>query len=221
MVALRAALIAAGLRTPAEIEAAAHRVLAEREVRATLAALAGAAASVRYHRADVTDERAVRAVVAGVRARHGRLDGIVHGAGTLRDALLRDKEPAAFAEVFTTKVTGARHLAAAAAEHGDTPRPRLPGPVRQCRRGLRQPGADRLRRRQRRPRRPRPRMGGLLPGPGAVRRLGPLGGGGGRDGHPRTGAGVHPARCPADRAGGPVRPRSSRNSRTGATYRWS
>ncbi|MFE9794068.1 SDR family NAD(P)-dependent oxidoreductase [Streptomyces goshikiensis] len=123
LVALRAALIAAGLRTPAEIEAAAHRVLAEREVRATLAALAGAAASVRYHRADVTDERAVRAVVAGVRARHGRLDGIVHGAGTLRDALLRDKEPAAFAEVFTTKVTGARHLAAAAAEHGDTPAP--------------------------------------------------------------------------------------------------
>ncbi|MGW2441538.1 SDR family NAD(P)-dependent oxidoreductase [Streptomyces goshikiensis] len=123
LVALRAALIAAGLRTPAEIEAAAHRVLAEREVRATLAALAGAAASVRYHRADVTDERAVRAVVADVRARHGRLDGIVHGAGTLRDALLRDKEPAAFAEVFTTKVTGARHLAAAAAEHGDTPAP--------------------------------------------------------------------------------------------------
>ncbi|MFE3604818.1 SDR family NAD(P)-dependent oxidoreductase [Streptomyces goshikiensis] len=123
LVALRAALIAAGLRTPAEIEAAAHRVLAEREVRATLAALADAAASVRYHRADVTDERAVRAVVADVRARHGRLDGIVHGAGTLRDALLRDKEPAAFAEVFTTKVTGARHLAAAAAEHGDTPAP--------------------------------------------------------------------------------------------------
>ncbi|MER8095687.1 SDR family NAD(P)-dependent oxidoreductase [Streptomyces goshikiensis] len=123
LVALRAALIAAGLRTPAEIEAAAHRVLAEREVRATLTALAGAAASVRYHRADVTDERAVRAVVADVRTRHGRLDGIVHGAGTLRDALLRDKEPAAFAEVFTTKVTGARHLAAAAAEHGDTPAP--------------------------------------------------------------------------------------------------
>ncbi|MFJ5810428.1 SDR family NAD(P)-dependent oxidoreductase [Streptomyces sp. NPDC093093] len=122
-VALRAALVAAGLRTPAEIEAAASRILAEREVRATLAALAGVAASVRYHRADVTDERAVRAVVAAVRARHGRLDGIVHGAGTLRDGLLRDKHPEAFAEVFTTKVAGARHLAAAAADHGDTPAP--------------------------------------------------------------------------------------------------
>ncbi|WP_308296949.1 SDR family NAD(P)-dependent oxidoreductase [Streptomyces sp. ISL-44] len=124
-VALRAALIATGLRTPAEIEAAASRILAEREVRATLAALATAAASVRYHAADVTDERAVRAVVADVRARHGRLDGIVHGAGVLRDGLLRDKQPADFTEVFTTKVAGARHLAAAAAEHGSGPAPRF------------------------------------------------------------------------------------------------
>ncbi|MEY2226436.1 SDR family NAD(P)-dependent oxidoreductase [Streptomyces sp. BF23-19] len=124
-VALRAALIAAGLRTPAEIEAAASRILAEREVRTTLAALRTTAASVRYHCADVTDERAVRAVVADVRARHGRLDGIVHGAGVLRDGLLRDKRPADFAAVFTTKVTGARHLAAAAAAHGDGPPPRF------------------------------------------------------------------------------------------------
>ncbi|MGW6710105.1 SDR family NAD(P)-dependent oxidoreductase, partial [Streptomyces sp. NPDC054956] len=124
-VALRAALIATGLRTPAEIEAAASRILAEREVRATLSALEAAAASVRYHCADVTDEQAVRAVVTGVRERHGRLDGIVHGAGTLSDGLLREKQPAAFTEVFTTKVTGARHLAAAAAEHGSAPAPRF------------------------------------------------------------------------------------------------
>ncbi|MFJ3725515.1 SDR family NAD(P)-dependent oxidoreductase [Streptomyces sp. NPDC090045] len=124
-VALRAALIAAGLRTPAEIEAAASRILAEREVRATLAALTAAAASVRYHCADVTDERAVRAVVADVRERHGRLDGIVHGAGVLRDGLLSDKQPADFTQVFTTKVAGARHLAAAAAEHGSAPAPRF------------------------------------------------------------------------------------------------
>ncbi|MEU9301986.1 SDR family NAD(P)-dependent oxidoreductase [Streptomyces sp. NPDC048269] len=124
-VTLRAALIATGLRTPAEIEAAASRILAEREVRATLAALATAAASVRYHCADVTDARAVQAVVADVRARHGRLDGIVHGAGVLRDGLLREKQPADFAEVFTTKVAGARHLAAAAAEHGTAPAPRF------------------------------------------------------------------------------------------------
>ncbi|MFJ7777459.1 SDR family NAD(P)-dependent oxidoreductase [Streptomyces yangpuensis] len=124
-VALRAALIASGLRKPVEIEAAASRILAEREVRATLAALSTVAASVRYHCADVTDERAVRAVVAAVREHHGRLDGIVHGAGILRDGLLRDKRPADFTEVFTTKVAGTRHLAAAAADHGAWPAPRF------------------------------------------------------------------------------------------------
>ncbi|MFD3543562.1 SDR family NAD(P)-dependent oxidoreductase [Streptomyces sp. NPDC058662] len=117
-VALRAALIAGGLRTPAEIETAASGVLAAREIRETLRALDGTAASVRYHCADVTDEEAVRAVVTRVRARHGRLDGIVHGAGLLRDSLLRDKDPRTFADVFATKVDGARHLAAALADEG-------------------------------------------------------------------------------------------------------
>ncbi|WTY68850.1 SDR family NAD(P)-dependent oxidoreductase [Streptomyces sp. NBC_01410] len=122
-VALRAALVRQGLRTPAEIEAAATRILAAREIRTTLAALTGTAASVRYHAADVTDPDAVRSVIRGVRARHGRLDGIVHGAGTIEDKLLRDKDPASFARVFATKVDGARHLLDAAADHGDGPPP--------------------------------------------------------------------------------------------------
>jgi NAD(P)-dependent dehydrogenase (short-subunit alcohol dehydrogenase family) len=78
---------------------------------------------VRYHAADVTDPDAVRAVIQDIRERHGRLDGIVHGAGTLEDKLLRDKDPLSFARVFATKVTGARHLAEAAAGHGDAPAP--------------------------------------------------------------------------------------------------
>ncbi|MEU9116761.1 SDR family NAD(P)-dependent oxidoreductase [Streptomyces sp. NPDC048483] len=115
-IALRAALIAQGLRRPAEIEAAATAILARREITGTLAALAPLAASVRYHAAEVTDAAAVRAVVDDIRARHGRLDGIVHGAGTLEDKLLRDKDPDSFARVFATKVDGARHLLAAAGD---------------------------------------------------------------------------------------------------------
>ncbi|MFD5396079.1 SDR family NAD(P)-dependent oxidoreductase [Streptomyces sp. NPDC127097] len=115
-IALRAALLAQGLRRPAEIEAAAGAVLARREITATLAALSPFAASVRYHAADVGDEAAVHAVVRDIRARHGRLDGIVHGAGTLADKLLRDKDPASFARVFATKVDGARHLLSAAGD---------------------------------------------------------------------------------------------------------
>lgn len=122
-VALRAALVARGLRTPADIEAAATRILAAREVGATLDALTRTAASVRYHTADVTDADAVRKVFQDIRGRHGRLDGIVHGAGTIEDKLLRDKDPASFARVFATKVDGARHLADAAADPGGCPAP--------------------------------------------------------------------------------------------------
>ncbi|MDT0461245.1 SDR family NAD(P)-dependent oxidoreductase, partial [Streptomyces sp. DSM 41527] len=115
-IALRAALLAQGLRRPARIEAAATRILARREITGTLAALEPHAASVRYHAADVTDAAAVRAVVDDIRDRHGRLDGIVHGAGTLEDKLLRDKDPASFARVFAAKVDGARHLLEAAGD---------------------------------------------------------------------------------------------------------
>ncbi len=111
--ALRRALIETGVRRPAEIEARVARLLAEREVRATLAILGGLASSVRYHAVDVRDGAAVAAVVAGVYARRGRLDGLVHGAGLLADRLLRDKTPESFDRVYRTKVDGARALLAA------------------------------------------------------------------------------------------------------------
>ncbi|WP_433335937.1 SDR family NAD(P)-dependent oxidoreductase [Spirillospora sp. CA-294931] len=110
---LRRTLAERGGRGPAEIEAEVRRVLAGREVRATLDALRGTAASVRYHPADVLDPGAVEAVVQDVYARHGRLDGVVHGAGRVEDRLVHDKEPGSFERVYRTKVDGARALAAA------------------------------------------------------------------------------------------------------------
>ena len=110
-VELRKALIGLGLKDPAAIEAACARLLAEREVRATLAALAEAGADATYHQADARDTDALEAVVAGIYERHGRLDGVVHGAGVLEDRFLRDKTPESFERVFGTKVDVARTLA--------------------------------------------------------------------------------------------------------------
>ncbi|MBO2455813.1 SDR family NAD(P)-dependent oxidoreductase [Actinomadura barringtoniae] len=104
---LRTALIEQGMRAPAEIEAAIARILAAREIRATLAELPGAT----YHVADVRDAAAVRAVIDDVYARHGRLDGVIHGAGLLEDRLLADKDAESFERVFSTKVDGALALA--------------------------------------------------------------------------------------------------------------
>jgi acyl transferase domain-containing protein/NAD(P)-dependent dehydrogenase (short-subunit alcohol dehydrogenase family) len=113
-VALRRILAQAGNRTPAQIEVAISELLAEREIRATLRELTGVAASVHYSAVDVRDPAAVATLVDEVYRRHGRLDGIVHGAGVLADRLLIDKTPEEFAKVWTTKVDGARALANAA-----------------------------------------------------------------------------------------------------------
>jgi malonyl CoA-acyl carrier protein transacylase/NAD(P)-dependent dehydrogenase (short-subunit alcohol dehydrogenase family) len=113
-VTLRRVLAQSGAGTPAEIEAAASRLLAEREIRATLGELHELAASVRYSTVDVRNPASVEALVDDVYRRHGRLDGIVHGAGVLADRLLVDKTVEDFTPVWETKVNGARALAEAA-----------------------------------------------------------------------------------------------------------
>ncbi|MGQ0625344.1 MAG: SDR family NAD(P)-dependent oxidoreductase [Sporichthyaceae bacterium] len=110
--ALRRALIATGITAPVEVERGVRRVLGEREIRASLAMLREVAASVTYVDIDVREPAAVAAGVAEVMARHGRLDGVVHGAGVLDDKLIADKTPDGFARVWETKVDGARALAA-------------------------------------------------------------------------------------------------------------
>ncbi|MCC7040982.1 MAG: SDR family NAD(P)-dependent oxidoreductase [Burkholderiales bacterium] len=110
--AVRQVLIARGtLKTPAEIEAACARILAEREVRTNMAALAAAGSKVTYHPLDVRDTEAFERLIDDVYARHGRLDGVIHGAGVIEDKLARDKTPDSFARVFETKVHGALAIA--------------------------------------------------------------------------------------------------------------
>ncbi|HEY3894284.1 MAG TPA: SDR family NAD(P)-dependent oxidoreductase, partial [Pseudonocardiaceae bacterium] len=113
-IALRRVLAQESTRTPAQIETMTSRILAEREIRATLRQLTGLAASVRYTAVDVQIPEAVTALVKDVYQRHGRLDGIVHGAGILADRLVADKTPEEFARVWATKVEAARALAGSA-----------------------------------------------------------------------------------------------------------
>ncbi|MBK8726036.1 MAG: SDR family NAD(P)-dependent oxidoreductase [Holophagaceae bacterium] len=110
--AVRQALITRDPRkAPAEIEAAAAKVQAAREVRETMAALRAAGSEVVYHPADVRDAEALGRVVEEVYRRQGRLDGAIHGAGVIEDKLARDKTAESFARVFETKVHGALALA--------------------------------------------------------------------------------------------------------------
>ncbi|NGY66034.1 SDR family NAD(P)-dependent oxidoreductase [Lentzea sp. NEAU-D13] len=90
------------------VPAKARRVLAEREVRQTMERLRAKASSVRYHECDVTDAQAVQAVLDDVKARFGRIDGVIHGAGVLDDKLIEAKTQESFDRVWATKVNGAK-----------------------------------------------------------------------------------------------------------------
>lgn len=113
---LRQTLIARGERTPATIEASVARLLAAREIRSTLSALDDAGVKVAYHAVDVRDANALCGVVDSVYDRHGRLDGVIHGAGVIEDRLLADKTSESFRRVFNTKVQAAHTLVGAVRE---------------------------------------------------------------------------------------------------------
>ncbi|ORA99952.1 hypothetical protein BST33_12795 [Mycolicibacter minnesotensis] len=106
--ALLAAAAAQGLKvTPKQLEQQAQRILADREVRATLAALTAAGSRVRYAAADVRDATQLGALLDTVRNEFGPITGLVHGAGVLADAPLHKKTLDGFDRVFETKVGGA------------------------------------------------------------------------------------------------------------------
>ncbi|MEU7305621.1 SDR family NAD(P)-dependent oxidoreductase, partial [Streptomyces sp. NPDC007206] len=67
-------------------------------------------AAAEYIQADVTDAAAVAEAVDGVVRRYGRLDGIVHAAGLLRDGYVLRKSHQELHEVLGPKVAGLVHL---------------------------------------------------------------------------------------------------------------
>jgi acyl carrier protein len=99
--------------TPLELGAAAHRIQASREIRATLQAMQAAGAEAIYLPCDVTDAGSLAQALETVRERWGPITGFVHGAGVLADKVLAEKTDEDFQRVFGTKVNGLRALLAA------------------------------------------------------------------------------------------------------------
>ncbi len=85
-----------------------------REIARTLADLHSAGIEATYHTCDVTDPEAVCAILGEVVGRYGRIDGIIHGAGVLRDGLLSQMTPEDFSRVTDVKFLGAWNLFSAA-----------------------------------------------------------------------------------------------------------
>jgi NADP-dependent 3-hydroxy acid dehydrogenase YdfG len=101
--------------SPKDAAREAKLILDCREIRANMEALERAGAEVSYHAVDVRSAESVAACVGAIRAAWGPIQGIVHGAGVLADALLTSQTDEQFDRVFGTKVDGLRHLLAATA----------------------------------------------------------------------------------------------------------
>ena len=63
------------------------------EIAQTLADLHSSGIEATYYTCDVTDPEAVAAIMGEVASRYGRIDGIIHGAGILRDGSLKPDDP--------------------------------------------------------------------------------------------------------------------------------
>jgi acyl transferase domain-containing protein/NAD(P)H-dependent flavin oxidoreductase YrpB (nitropropane dioxygenase family) len=99
--------------TPALVERAYRRLLADREIRANLAAMSQAGARVCYHQVDVRDAGGLTQLIDDAYDQYGRIDGVIHGAGVIEDRLIEDQTSAAFERVMDTKTLGAFTLAKA------------------------------------------------------------------------------------------------------------
>ncbi|QCN99964.1 SDR family NAD(P)-dependent oxidoreductase (plasmid) [Azospirillum argentinense] len=86
------------------------------ERRFWLEELRGRGASIHHLKADVADPVQTVAAVAEVRRRFGRIDGVLHAAGVVRDGSLLSRTEEDVAAVFGPKALGAVNLDAAIGE---------------------------------------------------------------------------------------------------------
>lgn len=67
-------------------------------------------ANATYIPCDISDPTAVQAMVNNIRTQYGRLNGIIHSAGVIRDSLIANKTAAEVTAVFAAKIKGMQNL---------------------------------------------------------------------------------------------------------------
>jgi len=97
--------------TPPAVEKLFRQIRAQQEVETTLQAIRQTGAVVKYLNLDVTAPvQTLQKELAGPVQRLGKINGIIHGAGTLSDRRIEKKTIQDFETVFTPKVDGLRNL---------------------------------------------------------------------------------------------------------------
>ncbi len=93
------------------VEGIYQRLLREREIRRNLERLEATGSRVHYHSMDVRNKEQFSELIDRLYESFGKIDAVIHGAGVIEDAYLKDKTLASFDRVFGTKVDAAFTLA--------------------------------------------------------------------------------------------------------------
>jgi acyl transferase domain-containing protein/NAD(P)H-dependent flavin oxidoreductase YrpB (nitropropane dioxygenase family)/NAD(P)-dependent dehydrogenase (short-subunit alcohol dehydrogenase family)/acyl carrier protein len=99
-------------------EGAATRAQAGLEIARNVTRLSVLGLKASYQSCDVSDPRKVSRVLDQVVKQYGRIDGIIHGAGLIKDAFMEFMTPEDFRRVVEVKLLGARNLYRASKDHG-------------------------------------------------------------------------------------------------------
>ncbi len=81
-------------------------ILSQREIRENLRFIEAQGAKVMYEAADITDIKAIKAIINKANTVLGPITDVIHGAGRLADKLIENKSSANFDTVFDVKVNG-------------------------------------------------------------------------------------------------------------------
>ena len=97
--------------TPTEVESTLGEILKNRQISETLSDLRKDGATVEYRSLDIRNGEEFGEAIDQIYEKWNRIDGVIHGAGTLRDRRISGKDFDSFETVFSTKVVPAMVLA--------------------------------------------------------------------------------------------------------------
>jgi len=115
--ALKRMLLADGrFKSPKALQARVQEIFKQREIRATLQAIAEGGAEVRYEAIDVQDFEQLQSALERLRAEWGPITALIHAAGVIADKRIAEKSMEQFDWVLSTKVLGLEALLRATRE---------------------------------------------------------------------------------------------------------
>ena len=95
---------------PVEIESAVQKILSSRQIRKTLERIQNSGGKAYYYCCDIMNPESVASVIDEAEASIGKITGVIHGAGVIRDALLEKKTKHDFQTVYGTKCIGIQNI---------------------------------------------------------------------------------------------------------------